>query len=56
MKIVEYTIVYRDGDVYKTIDSIRKEDSAYMVLAMVMKAGYEDARIEWYYREIGGRV
>ena len=55
MRIIEYTIIYRDGDVYKTIDSITSEDSAYMILTMVIKAGYEDARIEGYYRELGGR-
>lgn len=42
----EYKIVYRDGEIYKIIDSIYSEDSAYMVLAMVIEAGYEDSRIE----------
>ena len=42
----EYKIVYRDGEIYKIIDSIYSEDSAYIVLAMVIEAGYEDSRIE----------
>lgn len=42
----EYNIIYRDGDIYKIIDKIYSEDSAYMVLSMVIKAGYEDSRIE----------
>lgn len=42
----EYAIVYRDGDIYKIIDRIFSEDSAYMILAMVIKAGYKDSRIE----------
>lgn len=42
----EYKIVYRAGDIYKIIDKIYSEDSAYMILAMVIKAGYEDSRIE----------
>ena len=42
----EYVIVYRDGDFYKIIDKIFSEDSAYMVLAMVILAGYTDSRIE----------
>jgi hypothetical protein len=44
--MTEYKIIYRDGDIYKIIDSIYSDDSAYMVLAMVIKAGHEDARIE----------
>lgn len=44
-QIKEYKIVYRDGEVYKIIDRICSEDSAYMILAMVIKAGYEDSRI-----------
>lgn len=42
----EYAIIYRDGDIYKVIDKICDEDSAYMVLAMTIKAGYKDSRIE----------
>ena len=42
----EYVIIYRDGDAYKVIDKIYSEDSAYMVLTMVIKAGYKDSRIE----------
>ena len=42
----EYVIIYRDGDIYKIIDKIYSEDSAYMVLAMVITAGYKDSRIE----------
>lgn len=42
----EYKIVYRDGEIYKTIGKIFDEDSAYMVLCMVIKAGYKDSRIE----------
>lgn len=42
----EYMVVYRDGDIYKTIDNIFSEDSAYEVMAMIIKAGYEDCRIE----------
>lgn len=42
----EYKVIYRDGDIYKVIDNIFSEDSAYEVLAMVIKAGYEDSRIE----------
>lgn len=42
----EYVIVYRDGDFYKIIDKIFSEDSAYMVLSMVILAGHADARIE----------
>lgn len=44
----EYHIIYRDGDFYKVINGINNEDSAYEVLMMVIKAGYEDARIEVY--------
>lgn len=46
--MIEYKIIYRDKDVYKIIDGIYTEDSAYMVLIMVMKAGYKDSRIEKY--------
>ena len=42
----EYCVVYRDGDIYKIIDRIFSEDSAYIILALVIKAGYEDSRIE----------
>ena len=42
----EYAIIYRDGDIYKIIDKIYNEDSAYMALVMVIKAGYKDSRIE----------
>jgi len=42
----EYKVIYRDGEIYKVIDKIYSEDSAYMVLSMVIKAGYEDSRIE----------
>ena len=42
----EYAIIYRDGEIYKIIDKIYSEDSAYMVLTMIIKAGYEDSRIE----------
>jgi hypothetical protein len=42
----EYAVIYRDGDTYKIIDKIYDEDSAYMVLAMVIKAGFKDSRIE----------
>ena len=42
----EYKIIYRDGELYKIIDGINNEDSAYEVLAMVVKAGYKDSRIE----------
>ena len=45
-KMTEYKIVYRHGDVYQIIDKIFSEDSAYMVLTVVIKAGYEDCRIE----------
>ena len=45
-KMKEYKVVYRDGGIYKIIDKIFSEDSAYMILAMVMEAGYEDSRIE----------
>lgn len=44
----EYHIIYRDGDFYKIIKGINNEDSAYEVLAMVIKAGYKDSRIEMY--------
>lgn len=43
---MEYKIVYRDGSIYKIIDRIFSEDSAQMILLMVNKAGYGDARIE----------
>lgn len=47
--MTEYKVVYRANDgIYKVIDKIFSEDSAYMVLAMVIKAGYEDAIIEAY--------
>ena len=46
MKMKEYKIIYRDGNIYKIIDKIFSEDSAYMILTMVIKAGYEDSRIE----------
>lgn len=42
----EYKIIYRIGGSYSVIDKIFDEDSAYMVLTMVIKAGYEDSRIE----------
>lgn len=42
----EYMIVYRHGDFYKKIKGIYGEDNAYMVLTMVIKAGYTDSRIE----------
>lgn len=42
----EYKILYRDCDIYKIIDKIFDEDSAYMILCMVIKAGYTDSRIE----------
>lgn len=42
----EYAVVYRDGDIYKIIDKIYDEDSAYMVLTMIIKAGFYDSRIE----------
>jgi len=42
----EYAIIYRDEDIYKIIDKICDEDSAYMVLTMVIKAGFKDSRIE----------
>ena len=42
----EYAVIYRDGDIYKVIDNIFNEDSAYMILTMVIKAGYKDSRIE----------
>ena len=42
----EYKVIYRVGNIYNVIDKIYSEDSAYMVLAMVIKAGYEDSRIE----------
>lgn len=42
----EYKVLYRMGETYKIIDKIYSEDNAYMVLAMVIKAGYEDSRIE----------
>lgn len=45
-KMKEYAIIYRDGGIYKIIDKIYSEDSAYMILAMVIKAGYNDSRIE----------
>ena len=41
----EYKVIYRDGDIYKVIDGITNKDSAYMILAMVIKAGYDDSRI-----------
>lgn len=43
---MEYKVIYRAGNFYQIIDKIFSEDSAYMVLTMVIKAGYEDARIE----------
>lgn len=45
---MEYIVVYRNENevVYKKIDKIFSEESAYMVLTMVLKAGYKDARIE----------
>lgn len=42
----EYKVIYRVGNIYKVIDKIYSEDSAYMVLTMVIKAGYDDSRIE----------
>ena len=42
----EYAVIYRHGDIYKIIDKIYDEDSAYMVLTMVIKAGFRDSRIE----------
>lgn len=42
----EYAVIYRQGGIYQIIDKIFSEDSAYMVLTMVIKAGYEDSRIE----------
>lgn len=43
----EYAVIYKAVDgIYQTIDKIYSEDSAYMVLTMVIKAGYEDSRIE----------
>lgn len=42
----EYAVIYRVGDIYKTIDKIFSEDSAFMILTMVIKAGYEDSKIE----------
>ena len=42
----EYKVIYRDNDIYKVIDKIFSEDSAYMILTMVIKAGYEDSKIE----------
>ena len=44
--MTEYKVIYRDGDIYKIIDKIFSEDSAYAVLSMVIKAGFEDSRIE----------
>lgn len=47
--MTEYKVVYRSHDgFYQVIDKIFSEDSAYMVLTMVIKAGYEDAVIEAY--------
>lgn len=42
----EYKIIYRIGESYSSIDKIFNEDTAYMVLAMTIKAGYIDSRIE----------
>ena len=42
----EYAVIYRDKDIYKVIDKIYSEDSAYMILTMAIKLGYEDSRIE----------
>ncbi len=45
--MTEYKVVYRANDgIYQVIDKIFSEDSAYMVLTMVIKAEYEDATIE----------
>ena len=46
--MTEYKIVYRNKheNIYQVIDKIYSKDSAYMILTMVIKAGYEDARIE----------
>lgn len=46
--MTEYKIVYKNKheNIYQIIDKIYSEDSAYMILTMVIKAGYEDAIIE----------
>lgn len=45
--MTEYKIIYRSKDNnYQIIDKIFSEESAYMILAMLVKAGYKDARIE----------
>lgn len=46
--LTEYKIVYRNKheNIYQIIDKIYSEDSAYMILSMAIKAGYEDAIIE----------
>ena len=48
INMAEYKIIYRDGNIYKIIGGINNEDSAYEFLAMVIKAGYNDSRIEMY--------
>lgn len=51
--MTEYKIVYRNKDgIYQIIDSIYSEDTAYMVLFMLIKLGYEDCRIELHDKEI----
>lgn len=42
----EYAVIYREGDVYRIIDKIYSEDSAYTILAMVIELGFLDSRIE----------
>lgn len=44
--MVEYKIIYRNNGIYKIVDSIYCEDAAYTTLALLLKAGYEDSRIE----------
>lgn len=43
----EYKVIYRKGGIYKVIDKIYNEDTAYLVLALAIEAGYMDSRIEY---------
>lgn len=44
----EYKVIYRKGEIYKVIDKIYNEDTAYLVFALAIEAGYLDSRIEYF--------
>ena len=44
----EYKVIYRKGEIYKVIDKIYNEDTAYLVLALAIEAGHLDSRIEYF--------